>query len=85
MLEPRYGEDLTAKPFSRYARCQIGGQDLDYDFPPEIVILSHEDLRHAATNELALDGVRPAKGGKEAFGDRGHSGRKCGAIRAITY
>jgi hypothetical protein len=36
------------------------------------VILAHEDERHPAASELALNGVGSAEGGGEAFGDRGH-------------
>ena len=58
MLQLRAEGDLALEPFRGKRGGGIRGQDLYDDLPIQFSIRREEYMRHAATTELALDGVR---------------------------
>src|SRR6185503_9833133 len=72
MLQARHRQYLATEALGRHSRCQLRRKNLDDDLAIEVVIFAHEHERHPTTSELALNGVRSAKCGKETIGYRGH-------------
>ena len=67
--------DLALEPLDADALRELGRQHLHHDLALESRLLGHEDLRHAAAAEFALDGVAAAQGRLELVAQLSHGGR----------
>jgi hypothetical protein len=61
VLERGGNLDLEPESIGAYSARQLGREHLDHDLAPQGYLGREKDSRHAATAELALDGVRAAQ------------------------
>jgi len=71
MLETGRKLHFPPKPISIDPGGELGGQNLDHDFPLELDLLSDEDATHATAAELALKVVDVAERGLQPLAEIG--------------
>ncbi len=68
MLEPSGETDLPEEPVAAEAHGELGMQSLERDRTVVPEILREVHRRHAASTQLALNGVAVAQGAPQLFG-----------------
>src|SRR6185312_3222070 len=71
--------DFALEPLCAHAGGQLVRQDLDNNGATEACLLGHEDARHPATAQLAVDAVAPAERVEQTILNGAHADVSSGA------
>src|SRR6266487_2186187 len=72
VLELCRDENLALEALHVHAGRELGREDFDDDFPPQCRLLGHENTRHSAAAELALERIGGAERSLQ-FGAKVHA------------